>query len=763
MSVENQAQDHAGLTPAGQLPHANWFRLLEWELGLLVVLTLCLYGTRLTDLSIRGEESRRGRIAWEMVRSGDWLVPRVQGLPRLTRPPLQYWAISGIGILRGQVDAVAVRLPCVLATLLTVLLVYAHGRCWMSRAGAFSSAAMYATFAQVLQLGRLGETEAIFTFLLSAALLIWHIGVLSNWKPINIWMLAYFFAGLATLTKGPQAPLYFAGGIGVYLLLTRQWRFAVSWSHLAGIALYLTLVGAWQIPFTLALGQERVSHVYLSEVAKRFEDSHVMTFVSHLAVFPIEIWLGCLFPWSLLLLAFLRKDFRNALDQSSRPVIFLAGCIAIAFPTVWIPPEARTRYFMPLFPCFALLCGCVLEQWLRSPAASRSRFQSWAVWFAQPARFGTLAALLGLTYVGPIMSYQVARSPNANEEIAQLRQSLPPDAKIYSFGVVHHLFSFLWGDEVIHREWPVDGQAIDPELEYFCVDVKNSKHDPIPFEWEEVARINCDRINRQHPQFEVLVGRRLQPVDVAKNVNVANEVDVAKDKDNVIGSELAVMLGDAIGGLPLAGPQVLPAGILAMMLPNSIDRLPPIETDFYKKTNVALNKKGRKVLVMCYAPKEVKWDFDAVDRELGVYVAHRFNVSQIKVLDPDVVNEWLDKHPAWDKPEEIGRDLEVEFVVLVEIRKFGLFEPGSNTLFRGNAEIDLSVFEMEKSGEGNEIYSKEVVSKYPIGQPVMTSEVSYNDFKRHYLSRLSDEIGRHFYGYQEASPRVSQTRDSTRR
>lgn len=725
MSVENQAQHSAGLQPAMEPRYEIWHRFLEWELGLLVVLTLCLYGTRLTDLSIRGEESRRGRIAWEMVRSGDWLVPRVQGLPRLTRPPLQYWAISGIGILRGQVDAIAVRLPCVLATLLTVLLVYAHGRCWMSRLGAFSSAAIYATFAQVLQLGRLGETEAIFTFLLSAALLIWHIGVLRSWKPINIWVLAYFFAGLATLTKGPQAPLYFAGGIGVYLLLTRQWRFAVSWSHLAGITLSLTLVGAWQIPFTLALGQERVSHVYLSEVAKRFEDSQVMTFVSHLAVFPIEVWLGCLFPWSLLLLAYSRKDFRQALDQSSRPVIFLAGCIAIAFPSVWIPPEARTRYFMPLFPCFALLCGCVLEQWSKSSVASRTRFQAWAIWIAQPARFATLAALLGFAYVGPIMSYQVARSPKANQEIAQLRQALPHDAKIYSFGVVHHLFSFLWGDDVIHREWPADGESIDPNLEYFCIDVKNSKHDPIPFAWEEVARINCDRIDRKHPQFEVLVGRRLPTMNATKNA--------------VATIAPAVMSGNFVGG----GRSIRP--------------------DFDKKTSHSLTEKGRKAIVLCYAPKEVKWDFDLLDRELGVHVMHRLNEHQIKVMDPDAVNAWLDHHADWDKPEEIGRDFEADFVVYIEIRKFGLYEQGSNSEFRGNAKLDLRVFEMKKSGDGNEIYSEEIVSQYPIQLPVQTAETSYDDFKRLYLSRLSDEIGRHFYDFQDTTLRVGQTEDPTRR
>src|SRR6187402_2233960 len=106
----------------------GWTRYFERELGWLLILVVMFYATRLTALSIRGEESRRGRIAWEMIHSGDWLVPRVQGLPRLSRPPLQYWTIALVGEWRGAVDAAAVRLPSILATLLTVLMIYAYGR-----------------------------------------------------------------------------------------------------------------------------------------------------------------------------------------------------------------------------------------------------------------------------------------------------------------------------------------------------------------------------------------------------------------------------------------------------------------------------------------------------------------------------------------------------------------------------------------------------------------------------------------------------------
>lgn len=171
---------------------------------------------------------------------------------------------------------------------------------------------------------------------------------------------------------------------------------------------------------------------------------------------------------------------------------------------------------------------------------------------------------------------------------------------------------------------------------------------------------------------------------------------------------------------------------------------PSIEPDFDKSTNISLNEKGRKVLVMCYAPKTVKFDFDAIDRELASHLAHRLNNNKIKVMDPDAVTYWLDTHSDWDKPEEIGKDLEVDFVILVEINEFGLMEKGSNTLYRGHCECVITVYEME-DGKGKEIYSKEYISKFPTLQGVPTSEQSRYDFERHYMSRLSEEIGRHFY------------------
>ena len=65
-------------------------------------------------------EGRYGSIAAEMTRSGDWLVPRLNGVEHFEKPPLAMWAMA-LGLeLFGESEA-ALRLPGVLAAVLCVV------------------------------------------------------------------------------------------------------------------------------------------------------------------------------------------------------------------------------------------------------------------------------------------------------------------------------------------------------------------------------------------------------------------------------------------------------------------------------------------------------------------------------------------------------------------------------------------------------------------------------------------------------------------
>ena len=126
-------------------------------------------------------------------------------------------------------------------------------------------------------------------------------------------------------------------------------------------------------------------------------------------------------------------------------------------------------------------------------------------------------------------------------------------------------------------------------------------------------------------------------------------------------------------------------------------------------------------------------------------------VAPAYVGDPDRVRAWLDKNDDWDKPEEIGEAFNAKYVIFIDLHKYNLYEKHSSTLYRGRAEAIVSVVEMDDNGDGQRIYDKEVTSKYPLAAPRPTSEVTYSTFRRQFLSRLSEDIGRLFYEWYNGS------------
>jgi len=499
------------------------------------------------------------------MRSGEWFVPTQQGDPFFmsSRPPLQNWQIALVGRWHGSIDVFAVRLPSVLAVLATVLLVYAYSRLFLSRIGAMAAALAYGTMGQVLQLCRLGETDALFALFVSGSLLVWHAGQVRAWKPWCAWGLAYFFVALGTLTKGIQAPVYFAAGVGAFLLLTGRWRQALTRSHAAGIAIFLAIWGAWQVPFFAKLGWQGIGHVYFGDVAMYFKDGYWLTVVRHLATYPLEIFFGCLMPWSVLLLLYLRRDFRQALGGAGEHVTFLACSILAAFPTVWLPPTARTRFFLSLYPVVAPLAGLVVERccradhdspwrrfwgayltaaamamvvlgglilavsrlrpslpiaqptWLAAAmAAAAVALAAIAYWSGNsrtPARraVGTLAlaAFLGLAAAG-VKVNAMARTCNttAAPAVVQLKTSLPAGAGLVSLGPVDHLFAYYYRNPIPLLPWQEDCEEPPQGVEYFCFTYMLDEPCWPAFPFQQVDVICCDSTIPSQDRL-VIVGR----------------------------------------------------------------------------------------------------------------------------------------------------------------------------------------------------------------------------------------------------------------
>lgn len=173
---------------------------------------------------------------------------------------------------------------------------------------------------------------------------------------------------------------------------------------------------------------------------------------------------------------------------------------------------------------------------------------------------------------------------------------------------------------------------------------------------------------------------------------------------------------------------------------------PSIEPDFDHETGKSMTAKDVTVVVLCYAPKEVKFDFHDVDYEMAKYVANQMFRRKIQVINPDRVHDWLDRNPDWNTPAEIGAYFKSTYVVNIELSSFSLYEKDSVDLYRGRSEATVSVWEMDEDKEdGEPIFSRDITSVYPLATARSTYDTKYTAFKRQYLERLSEEIGRLFY------------------
>jgi 4-amino-4-deoxy-L-arabinose transferase-like glycosyltransferase len=541
---------------------------IECELLCLIAIVAGVYFTRVSCPSLRGEESRHARIAIEMMETGDWVVPRQQSEPYFDRPPLQNWAIALAAHVTGDVGSVAIRLPSVLAVLCTSLLVYAYAHTFLGRLGALAAGVAFATMGQVLELGRLGETEALFTLLVSASLLLWHLGYIRGWPAGAVWITGYGLAALGALTKGPQAPLYFAGSVWLYLLLNKDWRYLLSWWHAAGAAAFVAGLGWWQLAYIREVGWSGACEIWFSEVGMRFADARAARVASHLAGFPLEV-LVCMLPWSALLLCYVAPSLRAGLGKERRFVWFLGLCLLVAFPTCWLPLLARPRYLMPLYPAVAVLIGVIVD---RAGASMPDAVAAWmwqhfvrvlacgmlicgagvlAVSFvptpgtlalAQPPGFalayalggvGTAAIMwrsvsrgggrahaaqiiavaffLGLTYTGVVVNAMVNTSIDTEGAVAQLKRQLPAGYRLVSLGPIHHLFAYYYRAPIPLLAWPdvATVRELAKPGTFFCFERSRDSRVVPDFAWEEVAVISVARSRKRASEMQVVVGRLL--------------------------------------------------------------------------------------------------------------------------------------------------------------------------------------------------------------------------------------------------------------
>jgi len=545
----------------GPLPYRQSAAALE--IVLLAAILCGGYGARLTAPTVRGEESRLAVAARSMLETGTWSYLQQQQRPYLDRPPLHAASIAAAATWRGSVDRAAIRIPSAIAVALTSLLLWLYTRAFLDATAAWASAIAYPTMLQVLEIGRLGESDALFAFLISASLLLWHLGYTRRWPPALTWATGYAIAALGALAKGFQAPVYFCSATFLWLALRRDWRFLFAAPHLFGVAIFAAILLPWAVAVERGSGQSAALPLGLAVLSRHAAATTWWAAAAHLFSFPFAVIASTL-PWSALLL--LRAAAGKSATRPRRETTaqFAALCLAIGFVSCWLWPGA-TRYLLPLYPSAAILVGVAIQDiaaagdgtrlaklWLlfaRGTAVamltacllvvivSALRTPAQLAW-AQPRVFALLygaavaalalftwrraaardqgamrgivaaaAAFMVLTMTGVYGNQLQQSAVDAAGAVRRLRRSLPAGARLVSLGPVHHLFAYLYEDPIIIAPRPVDRRQPPAAGTYFCVDQWSDAPLELPFAWRRLATISMARTRTRRSYTNVVVGR----------------------------------------------------------------------------------------------------------------------------------------------------------------------------------------------------------------------------------------------------------------
>lgn len=334
-------------------------RLLWLTLGTGLLLGLAFQGSRPLW---EPDEARYTAVALNMVRHGEWWIPRLHPEQlHLTKPPVTYWAMGLSMELLGE-NEWAVRLPNALAFAATAWLVAWMGATLWPRRLPLAGI-VYATLLLPVVAAHIATTDTLLT--------LWETLVVAGfvrarWGPEGRrsgLLLLWLGLGLAFLTKGPPALLSFAA-IVLFVLLADGPRGLRRLAPLRGVGLFFLVGLGWYVWAAVRL--PGVLEYWLgSEVAGR-----IFTGMHHRNPGPwgaVEIYLPVLLagtlPWGWLALRPIGRAFgrvrslgRAAFRDHGReifPVLWLLAPLVVFF-------LARSRlplYLVPLMAPVALLAA----------------------------------------------------------------------------------------------------------------------------------------------------------------------------------------------------------------------------------------------------------------------------------------------------------------------------------------------------------------------------------------------------------------------
>ena len=330
---------------------ALWANRLTWiAIGWVVVFWRLGYASLLDP-----DEAHYAELTREMLHSGSWLVPLLDGRPFIDKPVLFHW-LQGISVwLLGETEFAA-RMPSALAALALFALVRWAGIALLGAEVGTWGAIMFATIPATFALASIALFDMVFAAFLFGAVACLLVAAKDRNRPVEC--AGYALLALATMTKGPVALVlvalllggaWFAGGELRARMSSLRW--------LSGLTAAAAAASPWFVWMAARFGREFVERYLLAGNLWYFAQPAVFSerAISH--TFYIRAFAGAFFPWSAVVAGrgvdLLRRGTTGLKLGVDEKLLWLWTIVVVAFFSV-----ARFKLDHYIFPA-APACGLI--------------------------------------------------------------------------------------------------------------------------------------------------------------------------------------------------------------------------------------------------------------------------------------------------------------------------------------------------------------------------------------------------------------------
>lgn len=380
------------------------------------MLTLACHLPLLGSAPLAGTEGHRVIPALEMVRTGDWLLPRLFGQLYLIKPPLHDWLIAIAQILSGgHGNELVWRLPSAIDGALLNVFLYLFGARWFGRLGGIVSGLCGLGLLCLWGQARTADVDHTNTLACTVAALC--LIELYFGRPSRRWTWiigAGVALGATLMSKGPAGLPLLIGVWGWAVWARARQRLSVgklllSASFWGPLLIGIGLFGAYAVAAKIALNRLHLPPDYsgFAEVGNKFYPTSLKQLVFAFGV-PPQVFAFAL-PVSVALPLALVPEFREAIRKSERdgdmPRSRIAHALAVSILISWgicvASGMVNPRYAYVTVAPLCILAGAIAASWPYMIPEARSVFRIFVLG-SIILLFGGCVVLTGLSWSGGI-------------------------------------------------------------------------------------------------------------------------------------------------------------------------------------------------------------------------------------------------------------------------------------------------------------------------------------------------------------------------